>query len=55
MRSKTVGAIIYCGGLAAEMLVALAWWWRPEHRMTWAILAACVFLIAAIVDYGSRR
>lgn len=55
MRSKTVGAIIYAGGLAAEMLIALAWWWRPEHRAMWAILAGFVLVIAAVVDYGSRR
>lgn len=47
-------AIVYTGGLAAEALIALAWWWQPEHRGTWAILAGAVLIIAAIVDHGSR-
>lgn len=54
MRSRTVGSIIYAGGLAIEMLIALAWWWEPEHAALWATAAAFVFVIAAIVDYGSR-
>ncbi len=53
--SRVVRSILYAGSLAAEMLIALAWWWRPEYRMEWAILAGFVLVIAVIVDHGSRR
>ena len=39
---------------AIEVLVALAWWWRPEHALVWAVLAGCVLVIAAIVEHGTR-
>jgi hypothetical protein len=53
--ARVVRSILYAGSLAAEMLIALAWWWHPEHATMWAIIAGSVLLVAAIVDYGSRR
>jgi len=53
--ARIVRGILYAGCLAGEVLIALAWRWKPEHRMEWAILAGCVLIIAVIVDYGSRR
>lgn len=51
---KVLGGIFWFGALAAEGLVALAFWWRPEHKHVWAIIAVCVFVIALIVEYGQR-
>ena len=41
-------------GLAIELLIALAFWWRPEHALLWAGAAGFVLLIAAIVEHGTR-
>ncbi len=53
--SRTARAIVFAGGLGVELLIALAWWWRPEHARLWAIAAGAVIVIAAIVDHGARR
>jgi hypothetical protein len=54
-RGRAFRTVIGLGGLAAEMLIALAWWWAPEHAVVWAIVAASILVIAAIVDHGARR
>lgn len=53
--SRVTRAVLLAGSLAAEVLIALAWRWRPDDRMAWAILAAGVLIIAVIVDHGTRR
>jgi hypothetical protein len=39
---------------AIEVLIALAFWWRPEHALLWATAAGFVLIIAAIVEHGTR-
>jgi hypothetical protein len=39
---------------AIEILIALAFWWHPEHALVWAALAGFVLVIAAIVEHGTR-
>lgn len=47
-------AALTVAGAAIEVLIALAWWWHPEHALLWAGAAGFVLLIAAIVEHGTR-
>jgi len=52
--NRTNRAALTVAGAAIETLIALAWWWRPEHALLWGTAAAFVLLIAAIVERGTR-
>ena len=44
--------MVWVGGLAVELLIALALWWKPDHAWIWALAAAAVVLIAGSIDHG---
>jgi uncharacterized membrane protein YhfC len=52
--SRANRAALAVAGGAIELLIGLAWWWRPEHALVWAVLGGGVLVIAAIVEHGTR-
>jgi hypothetical protein len=52
--NRTRRTALAIAGASIELLIGLAWWWRPEHALAWAVVAGFVLVIAAIVERGAR-
>ena len=52
--NRTRRTALAIAGASIEILIALAWWWRPEHALEWGVAAGFVLVIAAIVEHGAR-
>jgi hypothetical protein len=52
--NRTRRTALALAGASIEILIGLAWWWRPEYALEWAVAAGLVLGLAVIVEHAAR-